>query len=123
METIDEENEFHMAGTADFVKMRDSKIAKVARSLGHVQKMYKNLNDLVDQQGETLHRINDNVSDSKMNSNGTLKDMKKALRNEGSLKEKLASGDCSLMCLAIWFGVVALMFYFDMQVSTQTVLN
>jgi hypothetical protein len=36
METIDEENEFQVAGTANFVKMRDSKIAKVARSLGHV---------------------------------------------------------------------------------------
>lgn len=102
-----------MAGTADFVKMRDSRIAKVARSLGHVHKMYKNLNDLVDQQGETLHRIQDNVVESKVNSKGTLKEMKKALKNEGTLKEKLASGDCSIMCLAIWFAVVALMFYFQ----------
>lgn len=45
--------------------------------------------------------------------------MKKALKNEGTLKEKLASGDCSIMCLAIWFTVVALMFYFDMQMSPQ----
>jgi len=44
-----EDNEFKMDGTADFVKMRDSKIARVARSLGHVHKMYKNLNELVDQ--------------------------------------------------------------------------
>ena len=43
--------------------------------------------------------------------------MKKALKNEGTLKDKLANGDCSIMCLAIWFMVVALMFYFDMQVS------
>ena len=107
-----------MQGTADFIKMRDSKIAKVAKSLGHVHKMYKNLNELVDQQGVTLHRIRDNVSDSKINSKGTLKDMKKALKNEGSLKDKLQNGDCSLMCLAIWFGVVALLFYFDMQVNT-----
>lgn len=64
-----------------------------------------------------MNRINDNVVDSKSNSKGTLKDMKKALKNEGSLKEKLAAGDCSIMCLAIWFAVVVLMFYFDLQVS------
>ena len=111
------QDEFKMDGTADFVKMRDSKIQRVAKSLGHVHKMYKNLNDLVDQQGVTLNRINDNVVDSKMNSKATLKDMKRALKNEGTFKEKLASGDCSLVCLAIWFGIVAVMFYFDMQVS------
>ena len=43
--------------------------------------------------------------------------MKKALKNEGTLRDKVASGDCSIMCLAIWFCVVVLMFYFDLQVS------
>ena len=55
--------------------------------------------------------------DSKSNSKATLKDMKKALKNEGTLKDKLANGDCSIMCLAIWFMIVVLMFYFDLQVS------
>ena len=114
------DDEFQMQGTADFVKMRDSKIARVAKSLGHVHKMYKNLNDLVDQQGQTLNRINDNVVDSKANSKATLKDMKKSLKNEGTLKDKLANGDCSIMCLAIWFAIVVLMFYFDLQVSPTT---
>ena len=117
---MEEDNEFQMEGTADFVKMRDTKIARVARSLGHVHKLYKNLNDLVDQQGETLHRIQDNVVDSKSNSKATLKDMNKALKNEGTFKDKLASGDCSMLCLAIWFTVVVLMFYFDMQVGPQS---
>ena len=109
-----------MQSTADFVKMRDSKIARVAKSLGHVHKMYSNLNDLVDQQGKTLHRINDNVVDSKVNTKNTLKDMKKALKNEGTLKDKLARGDISVMCLAIWASIVVLMIYFDMQVSPTT---
>ena len=65
----------------------------------------------------TLHRINDNVVDSKANSKATLKDMKRALKNEGTMKDKMAQGDCSMMCLAIWFGIVAVMFYFDMQVG------
>ena len=94
--------------------MRDSKIAKVARSLGHVHKMYQNLNELVDQQGETLHRIQDNVCDARGNTKGTLKEMKQSLRNEGTLGDKLRSGDTSIMCLAIWFTVVAIMFYFDL---------
>ena len=82
--------------------------------------MYSNLNDLVDQQGKTLHRINDNVVDSKVNTKNTLKDMKKALKNEGTLKDKLAGGDISVMCLAIWASIVVLMIYFDMQVSPTT---
>ena len=64
-----------------------------------------------------MNRINDNVVDSKGNTKATLKDMKKSLKNEGTLKDKLANGDCSVMCLAIWFAVVVLMFYFDLQVS------
>jgi len=115
----EENDEFQMEGTADFVKMRDSKIARVARSLGHVHKMYKNLNELVDQQGNTLNRINENVVDSGANSKATLKDMKKALHNEGTLQEKLAQGDCSLVCLVIWFAIVAIMFYFDLQVGAN----
>ena len=61
--------------------------------------------------------------DSKSNSKATLKDMKKALKNEGTFKDKLASGDCSIMCLAIWFMIVALMFYFDLQVSPTSKHN
>ena len=56
--------------------------------------------------------------DSKSNSKATLKDMKKALKNEGRLKDKLQAGDCSIMCLAIWFAVVVILFYFDLQVKT-----
>ena len=52
--------------------------------------------------------------DSKVNSKATLKDMKRALKNEGTLQDKLASGDCSLVCLAIWFGIVVVMLYCDM---------
>ena len=46
--------------------------------------------------------------------------MKKALKNEGTLKDKLANGDCSIMCLAIWFMIVVLMFYFDLQAPTSS---
>lgn len=46
--------------------------------------------------------------------------MKKALKNEGTLKDKLAGGDISIMCLAIWASIVVLMIYFDMQVSPST---
>ena len=45
--------------------------------------------------------------------------MKRALKNEGSLKEKLAQGDCSLVCLAIWFAIVLIMLYCDVQVSPE----
>lgn len=43
--------------------------------------------------------------------------MKKALKNEGTMRDKIAQGDCSVLCLVIWFTVVAIMFYFDLQVS------
>ena len=106
-----------MEGTADFVKMRDTKIARVARSLGHVHKMYKNLNELVDQQGNTLSRINENIVDSRHNSNNSLREVKITLKTEDSLSDKLSNGDCSLICLLIWFVIVATLFYFDLQVS------
>ena len=37
----------------------------------------------------------------------------------GGLQEKLAQGDCSLVCLAIWFAIVLIMLYCDLQVSPE----
>jgi hypothetical protein len=53
-----------MQSTDDFMKMRGTKIARVAKSLGQIHKMYSNLNEIVEQQGITLHRIEDNTAES-----------------------------------------------------------
>ena len=45
---LENEEEFKMEGTEDYLAVRNSKIARVARTLGHVHKMYQNLNDIVD---------------------------------------------------------------------------
>lgn len=43
-----QEEEFEMVGREDYVQQRGSKIARVAKSLGQIQKMYQNLNEIVD---------------------------------------------------------------------------
>ena len=66
--------------------MRGQKIEKVAQSLSLVHKMYYNLNEIVDQQGVTLTRIEDNVAESQFNTKEMHNELKKALVNEKSLK-------------------------------------
>jgi len=54
---LDEEDEFQIMSKQDALSIRNSKIARVAKTLGHVHKLYQNLNEIVDTQGVTLHKI------------------------------------------------------------------
>ena len=77
------------------------------------------MNDLVDAQGVTLHKIQNNVADSRANTAAAKKEMQQALSKESSLNDKFKQGDCSLMCLLIWFFVVVVMFFIDVQMSND----
>lgn len=44
--------------------------------------MFKNLNEIVGQQGQTLTRLEDNILDSKHNTSDTVTELKEALKNE-----------------------------------------
>ena len=75
-----------------------------------------------------MHRIQDNSENANFNTKETHKEMKKALVNEKSFKDRLrrglgARGDWSLTCLVMWFFLVALMFIIDMQLSGPTALK
>ena len=48
---------------------------KVANSLKHAHKLYQHVNDLVDAQGVTLHKIQNNVADSRANTAAAKKEM------------------------------------------------
>ena len=114
---LDEEDEFQIMSKQDALSIRNSKIARVAKTLGHVHKLYQNLNEIVDTQGVTLHKIQNNVAESGANTVAAKKEMQKALSKEKTLNEKMKQGDCSLMCLLIWFFVVVVMFFVDVQMS------
>jgi t-SNARE complex subunit (syntaxin) len=79
--------------------------------------MFTSLNDLVSQQGQTLNRFEDNISDSKMNTGDTVKELKETLKNEKpNLSERLSKplgGDLSTTCVLIWFFVAVFMFLVD----------
>ena len=112
-------DEFQIESAANYMSMRNRKIEKVAKAMGTVHNMYKTLNDIVDQQGVTLHRIQDNVHESKANTKSAKKETKKALMNEKSLKDKFAGGDCGVTCMVMWLIVVVIMFFVDMNLSQQ----
>lgn len=46
---LQEEEEFKMEGVENFVSVRGKKIENINKSLGLVNKMYQNLNEIVDQ--------------------------------------------------------------------------
>ena len=59
------------------------------------------------------------MADAGFNTKATHKEMKKALMNEGTMSDKLKGGDCSMMCLMLWFAVVVFMFFIDMQLGQE----
>ena len=108
-----------MTSKQGYVEYRNNKIMKVANSLKQAHKLYQHVNDLVDAQGVTLHKIQNNVADSRANTAAAKKEMQQALSKESSLNDKFKQGDCSLMCLLIWFFVVVVMFFIDVQMSND----
>ena len=97
--------------------IRQDKIKRVAKTLGQVHKLYQNLSDIVDSQGVTMHKIQNNVAESGANTVAAKKEMQRALNNEKTLNDKMKQGDFSLTCLIIWFFIVVVMFFLDVQLS------
>jgi hypothetical protein len=77
----------------------------------------------VDQQGVTLTRIEDNVAESQFNTKEMHNELKKALMNEKSLKQRFKEGDFSLNCLVFLFGFVVIMSIIDFLLNGPDVLT
>ena len=99
------------------MKQRTQKIVKVSTSLQKINKMQLTLNEIVAEQGETLNRIEDNFFQTKTNTKKTVDELKKTLKNEKTVKEKIMSCDTSVMCLSVWFIVACAFFLIDMTIS------
>ena len=121
-QVLQEEEEFKMEATETFMTMRGQKIEKVAQSLNLVHKMYQSLNEIVDQQGVTLTRIEDNVAEAQFNTKAAHGELKKALVNEKTLKQRFKQGDLSVNCLVFLFGFVVVMSIMDFLVNGPDVL-
>ena len=55
------------------------------QSLSLINGMYKDINEIVDKQGQTLTRIEDNTVDTKDNIVEAKNEIKKALKNEKTI--------------------------------------
>ena len=97
---------------------RTAKISKVANSLLKINKMYETLNQIVAEQGETLTRLEDNIIQSKSNTKGTVRELKKTQNNEKAIRDQLCGCDFGIMCLSIWFIVAVIFFFLDLNMGT-----
>lgn len=77
--------------------------------------MYETLNEIVQEQGETLNKIEDNVVCTKSNTAKTVSELKKALKNEGTIRERLCACDFGVMCLSVWFIIAVVFFMIDVN--------
>lgn len=75
--------------------------------------MYATLNEIVQEQGETLTKIEDNMVCTKGNTKKTVDELGKALKMEKGIREKLCgvTEDMGMMCLTMWV-IVAFAFFF-----------
>jgi t-SNARE complex subunit (syntaxin) len=54
-----------MVSREEYIEMRGAKIAHVAQSIDTIHTLYESINEIVQQQGITLNRIEDNVVSGK----------------------------------------------------------
>ena len=80
--------------------------------------MYENLNEIVKQQGETLNRLEDNVSYTKHNTKKTVEELRETLNNEKSIRDQLCGCDFGIMCLSIWFIIAVIFLGIDMSMPS-----
>ena len=80
--------------------------------------MYENLNQIVAEQGETLNRLEDNVSYTKHNTKKTVSELRSAHSNEKSIRDQLCGCDFGIMCLAIWFMMAIIFFGIDVSLPS-----
>jgi t-SNARE complex subunit (syntaxin) len=76
--------------------------------------MYQTLNQIVDQQGDTMNKIEENILVSKSNTKKTVQELAKALNAEKSIRERIFGCDFGMMCLSIWFIVAVLFLMIDL---------
>lgn len=90
----------------------------MTNSLHKINKMYETLNEIVEEQGETLNRMEDNFRSTRQNTKGTVEELKKTLMREKNLKERIMSCDFSVMCLGVWFIVAFVFFTLDLILAS-----
>ena len=83
--------------------------------------MYVTLNEIVAEQGETLTRIEDNFANTRVNTKKTVKELKKTLDSEKTIREKLCGCDFGIMCLTIWFVAAFLFFSLDLLITSPKI--
>lgn len=93
----------------------------MTENISKIQDMFKSLNEIVSQQGQTLNRFEDNIIDTKHNTGETVIELTEALKNEGStISERMTAPigrDFSTTCVVIWFVFAFAMFLIDFKGS------
>lgn len=110
-------DEFEIVSREEYVEMRGAKIAHVAQSLNTINTLYENINEIVQQQGITLNRIEGNVVSGKQNVSEAKKEMQKATKNTQtkSLIERLRQGETGMVSLMVCFVFVVILFWVDVR--------
>ncbi len=89
--------------------MRGHKIQRVASSLDTVHSLYEQINEIVDQQGVTLTRIESNTHEAKDNSELASKELKQAAAVQKTWSQRLDGRDLGTNCVVVWFGIVVVL--------------
>ena len=96
---------------------RSDQIKNVTSGLANIQDMFKSLNEIVAQQGETLNRLEDNIVDTKANTGDTVSELKEAVKLEKpTISERVSQpigSDLSTTCVLVWFFFAFVMFLID----------
>lgn len=98
---------------------RTEQIGNVTSSIGRIQSMFQSLNEIVNQQGQSLDRLENNIIDSKQNTKETVDELKEAVKNEKpNIQERVSQpigSDLSTTCVLIWFFFALIMFLIDFK--------
>ena len=95
----------------------------MTEGIGKIQEMFKNLNEIVSAQGQTLSRLEDNMVETKGNTQGTVIELSEAIKHEKpTLAERVSAPqrDMTTMCVGVWFVFALFMFCLNFQTGHAT---
>lgn len=62
--------------------------------------------------------MEDNTGSTKVNTKKAVEELKSALRNEKSVRDRLCGCDFGIMCLSVWFIVAVVFFMLDLSLAS-----
>lgn len=92
------------------MEQRTQAVDRIIKQMADMQVIYRDMSNMVLEQGTVLDRIEENVFEARYQAHGGVKELKKTVENESSMRAKACIG-CLVQGIVICVVLIAFKFY------------